>query len=78
MFECKSCATLQDEVKHLRETNQKLTDQLVAIASPYAYHAINQAPYDPKDYYGSDFDEMIEYDDYGQKIIVRKDPVTKS
>lgn len=34
MFECKSCLLLKEENKFLREMNQKLTDQLVAVANP--------------------------------------------
>lgn len=78
MFNCKGCELLRDEVKHLREVNQKLTDRIVAITSPSAYGAINQDGYNPNDYYGSDGDEFVEYDQFGQKVLCRKDPIVKS
>lgn len=79
MFSCKGCELLKEDIKHLREVNEKLTDRLVAIASPRAYGVLQaDKDYNPNDYYGSDGDEFVEHDQFGQKILVRKDPITKS
>ena len=74
MFDtCHKCQALEDEVIFLRETNQKLTDRLVAMVSPQAYQAVSFEPVNKFDYYGNDGDEYIEHDMFGQKVIVEKD-----
>lgn len=72
MFKCQKCEALEAEIAFLRETNSKLTDRLVAVASPLAYQAINPTAYDERDYYGNEHDEMIEFDEFGQKIILKR------
>ena len=78
MFKCRACELLHEEVKHLRETNQKLTDQLIAISSPQAYGALQSGPFNPDNYYGNDGDEFVEFDQFGQKVLVKRDPIAKS
>lgn len=43
MFNCKKCKSLEDEVKSLRETNQKLVDRLTAIVNPNAFASVHLA-----------------------------------
>ena len=77
MFDCKKCEALTDEVENLRaslsksqEQTGKLVDRLIAVTSPDALAMLHpEKSYDPKDYYGNEDDEMIEFDEFGQKII---------
>lgn len=77
MFDCKKCEVLADEVRTLRGLvdklqiqNEKLTDRLIAITAPYAVSAVDPAkPSNPDDYYGGENDELIEFDEFGQKVI---------
>lgn len=43
MFRNSKIKILQDEVKHLREMNQKLVDRLVSLQSLQAYGAVQHA-----------------------------------
>lgn len=72
MFKCQKCEAYEAEIAFLRDTNSKLTDRLVAVANPVAYQAVNPQEFDPKDYYGNEHDEMIDFDEFGQKIIVKR------
>lgn len=71
MFKCQKCEALEAEIAFLRDTNSKLIDRLVAMANPIAYQAVNPQAFDPKDYYGNEYDEMIEFDEFGQKVIAK-------
>lgn len=74
MFSCSKCVLLQEEIKFLRETNQKLTDRLIAMANPQAYAAVQFNPqgFDPSEFYGGEHDEMVGHNELGQKIIYKK------
>lgn len=74
MFDCKTCETLSDEVKFLREQLKAMTDRLVALTNPLALQVLSPLPqYNPDDFHGtSQMDEMIEYDDYGQRILKKR------
>lgn len=81
MFDCKKCEVLTSEVKSLREMvsklqeqNGKLTDRLIAITAPEALVMMREEkPYNPSDYYGNDDDEMVTYDEFGQRVVVAKE-----
>ena len=69
MFDCQKCSLLKEVLEYEREKNRQLLDRLLGPSQ-----ASVPKGFDPKDYYGGGNDEMIEYDEYGQKIIVtRKD-----
>jgi len=74
MFKCKGCESLKEEIQFLREQNKGLTDRLTAIADVRAYSAVslNSGRVDPKDYYGNEEDEFIEADQFGARMIVKK------
>lgn len=74
MFKCTKCEALGEEVLFLRQEIKGLMDRLLALTNPEAYQAIRCAPIDPKDCYGSDDDEMIEYGLNGQKILRLRKP----
>lgn len=74
MFDCKNCKTLEDEVKFLRAQLSSMTDRLVAIASPGALQAVNQSQFVADDFYGtSSQDEVISYNNYGEKVLVKRE-----
>lgn len=75
---CDTCQVkklLEEALEYERERNKELQAKLVAMASPLAYRQLvyENAP-DTDDYFGVGEEEFIEYDDFGQKIYVRKDP----
>ncbi len=74
MFRCQKCEVMEKELIYLREQNEKLTNKLLAVADVRAYTAVQfgNGQYRPEDYYGNDQDELIEYDDLGQKVIVKR------
>ena len=80
MFECKSCKALlmgidllKQENSHLKETNKKLTDQVIILSNQQAYNILELPPTGKlEDYYGNEHDELIEYDDFGQKVLVKR------
>lgn len=58
---CKKCKSLEDEVKNLRETNQKLIDRLTAIVNPKAFASVHMAEtYKPPVQDDDDVDFSIE------------------
>lgn len=71
---CKACSCLQDQIKHLRAMNEKLTSQIIALSNANVYHALesNVHEVDESMYYGGKSDTFIERDEIGQKIIVKK------
>jgi hypothetical protein len=71
MFKCEKCETLEKEVAFLRDTNAKLVDRIMALADAKAYSAVNSSVVEGKDYFGGGDDEMIAYNEYGQKILVK-------
>lgn len=77
MFDCKSCKTLEQEVKFLREQVKAMTDRLVVLANPLALQALNPTmQIAPEDFYGtSSQDEVISYNEYGEKILVKRTEV---
>lgn len=80
MFDCKKCEVLASEVNSLREMisklqeqNGKLVDRLIAVTTPDALAMLNPVkPYDPKEYYGNEGDEVVAYDEFGQRVVVVK------
>jgi hypothetical protein len=72
MFHCKKCEIYKAEVAYLREMNKSLQDRLMALADAKAYGAVSAPLFteDPKGYFGTD-DEVVEYNEYGQKITVK-------
>lgn len=72
MFKCSKCEAQENEISFLREEIRRLTDRLIAMANPIAYQAVNQSGRDSSEFYGFDTDEMISYNEFGQKIIVTK------
>ncbi len=73
MFDCKKCEVLQEEIKFLREQNQKLTDHALVSKNGHAFAAI-QKNENPEEFYGSSSnDEYIGYDNFGQKVLLKKD-----
>lgn len=73
MFTCSKCASLEDQVKFLRQQNKDLMDRLVALANSQAYQAISYERADASDFYGSGDDQYVGYDNYGNKILLEKD-----
>lgn len=76
MFKCRKCEALQAEIAFLRTQNRELTDRIMALADTRAYAAVNLGAgrVNPKEYYGNDEDEIISHDQFGQRILVKKDP----
>lgn len=71
MFKCIKCEALMDENKFLREQTRALTNQIIALSNPQTYGILN--PIAPSDeFYGGENDEMVTYNEYGEKIIVKK------
>lgn len=71
MFNCDKCEIYKAEVAYLREMNKSLQDRLMALADAKAYGAVSTVfEGNPKEYYGTD-DEVIEYNEYGQKVTVK-------
>lgn len=80
MFECKSCATLREtleilksEVSHLRESNKKYSDQLIAATNMQAFNALTFGSFsavDQKSYYGSKDDDIEQFDEFGNKYLI--------
>ena len=71
MFKCKECQILKDEIAYLREQNKSLQDRLIALTDLRAYGAVTAPATEDKDFYGFE-DPVFDYDDYGQKIIVKE------
>jgi hypothetical protein len=72
MFDCKRCEQMKDEIKFLREQNQKLTDHALVAKNGHAFASLK--PANPQDYYGSSQDdEYVAYDEFGQKVLMKKD-----
>ena len=70
---CPRCEALADEVRALRAQVTNLTDKIVAMADLRAYQATSaQAGFDPRDYFGNVHDEMVEFDGFGQQVVVQK------
>ena len=78
MFQCKGCAVLQEQVKHLQGLVDRLSDRLVAIASPQAFGAVEEAKqtFKAQNYYGNEYDQLVDYDPFGQKIVGYPDPLS--
>lgn len=72
MFKCAKCETLERENQFLRDQNEKLLDRCMALADARAYAAVRVVPEDDNTFYGGGDDEMIDYNEYGQKVIVKK------
>lgn len=74
MFKCRTCKTLTNEVAFLREQVKSMTDRLVALANPAALQALGFSQrLEENDFYGtSEQDEVIEYDNYGQRILTKR------
>jgi len=73
MFSCNKCQTfkvLSEALEFERQRNKELQDRLVALADAKAYHSIT---YMNNQGYSSDDDEYIDYDDFGQEILVKKE-----
>lgn len=82
MFGCKKCQALEDEVKFLRETNEKLrasneklVDRLMAVADVKAFaavEAVSTRGNGDSRFYGGPNDEMIEHDEVGRTVLVQE------
>lgn len=82
MFRCKGCLALKEsmellksEVVHLRETNKKVTDQLIAATNLQAFNATTFGTFsgrDQKDYYGNDFDDVQTRDEFGNSYTIKR------
>ena len=77
MLECKKCPALESEVAFLRgrlakqdDRIQLLTERLVSVTAPESITLLQSPkPFDPSQYYGNEHDELIEFDEFGQKVI---------
>lgn len=82
MFECKGCIgmretidLLKSEVSHLRETNKKFSDQIVAATDLRAYNALTFGPNHndhAHSYYGHDSDDIQTRDEFGNLCVVQR------
>ena len=75
MIGCKNCDVrllLQEALEVERTRNKELQDKLVAMANPVAYHSLNNqgSDNDPDDYYGVGPEEFVDFNEFGEKIIV--------
>lgn len=79
-MKCDNCEVrklLTEALEYERERNRELQERLMAVANPMAYqsfHSPNNIPSDK--YFGVGSEEYVEFDDFGQKIIVKKDEET--
>jgi len=71
MFKCSKCEVLEKEVAFLRDTNAKLVDRIIALSNMQVYGAVTASVDGGKDYFGGGDDEVITYDEYGQRMITK-------
>ena len=73
MFECKGCEAHSEEIKFLREQVKSLTELLAKanplVSAPKHLDVAGSA----LGYFGDGQDQYIQYDQYGQKILVEED-----
>ena len=72
MFDCKSCELLKNENSFLREQVKALQDRLMALADTSAFRAVTNKPVEMNSaYFGGGDDDMIAYNEYGERVIVK-------
>lgn len=71
MFKCDKCAIYREQIVFLQGQVDKLTDQILTLTDPQTALLMKVKPEktDSKDYYGNEFDEMIEHNEFGEQII---------
>ena len=71
---CKKCQSLEEQVRFLREANEKLTQALIAMKDKPAFASVHAAngQHDTSGYYGGENDDLIEYDEFGREILVKR------
>jgi hypothetical protein len=72
MFKCDRCTALQSEVEHLRAQNKDLLDRCMALADARAFAAVRCDPVESPEYFGGGDDDLIAYDEFGQRVIVKQ------
>lgn len=78
MTACPQCKALNEEVAFLRN----LADRLLKLANVSAMQAVrpeayaDKSTFDPQEYYGtSGSDEVWDYNEFGQKVLVKRSEV---
>ena len=80
MFGCKKCEALESEVTSLRkmfsliqESNEKLTNQLVALTDKKAYAASAMTPLvEDEDFPDGPDEGLLSYNENGQTVVIKR------